>query len=57
MPVQILDKRHKHELLPSKAPFHITRAATSAEAAAAAAVALHVTEEFASQDVYDDDLG
>lgn len=41
---QVLDKRHGHELLPSAAPFHVTRAAPSAEAAAAAAKALHVTE-------------
>lgn len=56
-PSQVLDKRHEHDLLPSAAPFHITRPAPSAEAAAAAAAALHVTEEAASQDVYDDDLG
>lgn len=53
---QVLDKRHEHELLPSAAPFHVTRAAPSAEAAAAAAKALHVTEEL--DEAYNhDDLG
>ncbi|CAN0410109.1 unnamed protein product [Ascophyllum nodosum] len=42
---ELLDKKHEHELLPSSAPFHITSAAPNAEAAAAAAQALHVTEE------------
>ncbi|CAM9483389.1 unnamed protein product [Ectocarpus fasciculatus] len=41
---EVLDKRHKHELLPSAAPFHVTRAAPSAAAALEAAKALHVTE-------------
>lgn len=41
---QVLDKRHKHELLPSAAPFHVTRAAPSAAAALEAAKALHVAE-------------
>lgn len=53
---QVLDKRHKHELLPSAAPFHVTRAATSAEAAREAAKALHVTEAQDGEGVpYDDD--
>lgn len=53
---QVLDKRHKHELLPSAAPFHVTRAATSAEAAREAAKALHVTEAQDGDGVpYDDD--
>lgn len=61
---QVLDKRHKHELLPSAAPFHVTRAAPSAEAAVAAAKALHVTEARQEEednglngDYDDDDLG
>lgn len=60
---QVLDKRHNHELLPSAAPFHVTRAAPSAEAAVAAAKALHVTEAQEEEDnglhesYDDDDLG
>lgn len=53
---QVLDKRHKHELIPSAAPFHVTRAASSAEAALEAAKALHVTEAQHGGGVpYDDD--
>eukprot|EP00752_Nemacystus_decipiens_P012839 g11370.t1 len=53
---EVLDKRHKHELLPSSASFHVTRAATSAEAALEAAKALHVAEAQDGEGVpYDDD--
>ncbi|CAM9237832.1 unnamed protein product, partial [Hapterophycus canaliculatus] len=56
---EVLDKRHQHELLPSAAPFHVTRAAPSAQAALEAAKALHVTEaeNEGSSNYDDDDLG
>eukprot|EP00903_Cladosiphon_okamuranus_P012769 g11937.t1 len=53
---EVLDKRHKHELIPSAAPFHVTRSATSTEAALESAKALHVTEAQGVGEVpYDDD--
>ncbi|CAM9979402.1 unnamed protein product [Pylaiella littoralis] len=53
---EVLDKRHKHELLPSAASFHVTRAASSAEAALEAAKVLHVTEAQHGEGLpYDDD--
>ncbi|CAN0294072.1 unnamed protein product [Ectocarpus sp. 12 AP-2014] len=56
---EVLDKRHKHELLPSAAPFHVTRAAPSAAAALEAAKALHVAEAHHGEGLaYDEaDLG
>ncbi len=51
---EVLDKRHEHELIPSVAPFHVTRAARSAEASRG----LHITEAHPGEGVYDaDDLG
>ncbi|CAM9197701.1 unnamed protein product [Ectocarpus sp. 12 AP-2014] len=56
---EVLDKRHKHELLPSSALFHVTRAAPSAAAALEAAKALHVAEAHHGEGLaYDEaDLG
>lgn len=56
--VQLLDKRHEHDLLPSSAPYHVTSPPPNAEAAAAAAKALHATEAKDAVELdggYDDD--
>lgn len=61
---QVLDKRHEHELLPSSAPCHVTRAASSSETALAVAQAVHAAQATTGEESNgvhegydDDDLG